>query len=209
MIHSNSQSITFGAKVANHNNRKKPWIKIIIALLLTVGSWQVGSSVYLLAKAQLAQYLIADAWQNTLQDGAQHKPWSWADTHPVAKLVFPTLDKTSYVLEGANGRNMAFGPVRSITSGMPGRAFSTVISAHNDSHFKFLDQIKINDVIRIQTTDGNFSYQVSDLRVVDSSKQQVNIHTEDQLILTTCYPFNALQTGGKLRYQVTAKRMVN
>lgn len=207
MIHANSQSLTFGAKVASHNKRKSSWTKIIIAVLLTVGSWQVGSSVYLLAKAQLAQYLIADAWQATLQDGGRHKPWSWADTHPIAKLSFPSLAKTSYVLEGASGRNMAFGPARSVTSGMPGQARSTLISAHNDSHFKFLAHVKVDDLIEVQTIDGHFSYQVKDLRVVDSSQQQVAIHAADELILTTCYPFDALQTGGKLRYQVTAKRL--
>ena len=212
MINSNSQDLTFGSKTsasfrAHQKPKKFSWIKIIIAALLTVGSWQVGSSVYLLAKAHLAQYLIADAWEQTLQDGQPHKPWDWADTHPVAKLTFPSLNETSYVLEGASGRNMAFGPTHSITSGMPGQALSTLISAHNDSHFAFLADAKLNDLIHIETQAGDFVYRIVDLQVVDSSKQQVSINTVDELILTTCYPFNALQTGGKLRYQVTAKRM--
>lgn len=212
MINSNSQDFTFGSKTAAsfraHQKPKKfSWVKVIIAALLTVGSWQVGSSVYLLAKAHLAQYLIADAWELTLKDGERHKPWDWADTHPVAKLTFPSLNETSYVLEGASGRNMAFGPARSITSGMPGQAMSTLISAHNDSHFAFLANAKIKDLIHIETTQGDFVYRIIDLKVVDSSKQQVVINTQDELILATCYPFNALQTGGKLRYQVTASRL--
>jgi len=207
MIHSNPRQMTFGAKVAPRKNRKHVWIRLILAAVLTVGSWQVGSSVYLLAKAHLAQYLIADAWQETLADGQPHPPWSWADTHPVARLNFPTLTETTYVLEGASGRNMAFGPVHSETSGMPGSSISTVISAHNDSHFSFLGQLKMEDVIQIETLRGAFSYRVSDIRVVDSDKQQISIQQRDELILTTCYPFNALQTGGNLRYQVTAKRL--
>ena len=211
MINSNSQNFTFGAKVGNRKARSKSWpkvsIKLIMAALLTVGSWQVGSSVYLLAKAQLAQYLIADAWVETLQDGEQHRPWSWADTHPVAKLSFPSLNQTSYVLEGANGRNMAFGPARTESSGMPGDTISTIISAHNDSHFNFLGQVKLNDEVHIETLKGQFAYRVIDLKIVDSSQQHVTINQQDELILTTCYPFNALQTGGKMRYQVTAIRL--
>lgn len=206
MNYSNSQTFTFGAKVAHRRAGKRKAIKFILATLFAVGSWQVGSSVYLLAKAQLAQYLIADAWQQTLQDGEEHKPWSWADTHPVAKLSFPSIAEETYVLEGANGRNMAFGPSRTITSGMPGQQLSTVISAHNDSHFSFLGQVKMNDTITIETLMGSFHYQVKDISVIDSSKQQININPVDQLILTTCYPFNALQTGGKLRYQIIASR---
>ena len=207
MMYSNSQTMTFGAKVSNHKARSKTWVKIILAVLFTVGSWQVGSSVYLLAKAHLAQHLIAEAWQATLKDGEQHRPWDWADTHPVAKLSFPSLDETTYVLEGANGRNMAFGPARTLSAGMPGESTSTIISAHNDSHFSFLGNVKLNDLINIETTLGQFTYQVKDLRVIDSSQQQVIIKQQDELILTTCYPFNALQTGGNLRYQVTAKRL--
>lgn len=211
MINSNSQNFTFGAKVGNRKARSKSWpkvsIKLIMAALLTVGSWQVGSSVYLLAKAQLAQYLIADAWVETLEDGEQHRPWSWADTFPVAKLTFPTLNETTYVLEGASGRNMAFGPARTESAGMPGDSISTIISAHNDSHFSFLGHVKLNDTINVTTLKGDFVYQVKDIRVVDSSKQQVVINQQDELILTTCYPFNALQTGGNMRYQVTAIRL--
>ena len=207
MINSKPQNFTFGAKVSARKPRKLLWVKIILAALLTVGSWQVGSSVYLLAKAHLAQYLIAGAWQETIKDGEKHKPWDWADTHPVAKLTFPSLNETSYVLEGASGRNMAFGPARSITSGMPGEPLSTLVSAHNDSHFAFLRDVKLHDKIHIQTLGGEFKYQVVDLQVIDSSQQHVLINTIDELILTTCYPFNALQTGGNLRYQVTARRL--
>ena len=212
MITSNSRTLSFGAHSkrsfkASHQARSKKWVKIITALLLSVGSWQVGSSVYLLAKAQLAQYLLADAWQATLEDGKQHKPWDWADTHPVAKLQFPSLAESTYVLEGASGRNMAFGPVRTLSAGMPGDQISTIISAHNDSHFDFLGQVKLNDLVQIETTAGQFTYRVSDLRVVDSSQQQVAINQQDELILTTCYPFNALQSGGKMRYQLTALRL--
>ncbi len=210
MTKSNSHTYTFAARPKSPFKSKrtsgKLWVKIFMATLLTVGSWQVGSSVYLLAKAQLAQYYIADAWQQTLKDGEQHKPWSWADTYPVAKLNFLTVGQETYVLEGATGRNMAFGPARSVTAGMPGQSLSTLISAHNDSHFDFLGQVKLNDQIEIETQQGVFKYTVNDIRVMDSSKEQVIINRQDELILTTCYPFNALQTGGKLRYQLTAIR---
>jgi len=210
MMNTPAQTMTFEAKVT-HKARTAPWHKVILRLILAtlfiVGSWQVGSSAYLLAKAHLAHYLIADAWQATLLDKQVHKPWDWADTHPVAKLSFPAIREISYVLEGASGRNMAFGPARSLASGMPGDAVSTVISAHNDSHFSFLELVQINDLIHIETTAGQFTYRVKDLKVVDSSQQKIDIRQQDELILTTCYPFNALQTGGNMRYQLTAQRI--
>ncbi|MCF6300172.1 MAG: class GN sortase, partial [Proteobacteria bacterium] len=160
------------------------------------------------AKAYLAQYLLADAWQASLKDNQQHKPWSWADTYPVAKLSFPSLNEGSYVLEGANDRNMAFGPARLQTSGMPGEYLSTVISGHNDSHFSFLNKLKINDTITVQTLNGVFEYQISEIKIIDSEQQQIQINYTDELILTTCYPFNSLSNGGTLRYQIIASSVV-
>jgi sortase A len=71
-----------------------------------LGIYQFSDGLYIFAKAELAQYLIADAWHKILQSNAQHKPWPWADTHPVAELIIK--DKSGYVLAGISGRNLAF-----------------------------------------------------------------------------------------------------
>jgi len=62
----------------------------------------------MLSKAWLSQVLIRQAWQQTLLDKQQHRPWSWADTYPVARLQVPRLAVSSYILEGSSGRNLAF-----------------------------------------------------------------------------------------------------
>lgn len=185
----------------------KQFLRILIAGTFVLGGWQVLSSGYLLAKAQLSQWLIADAWALTLKEGGNHKPWSWADTHPVAKLTVPSLNESSYILAGASGRNMAFGPAHVYGSGMPGELKSTVMGGHNDTHFSYLAEVKMGDELQMETQEGAFSYRVVDLRVVDSSKNKVNLLSQDQLILTTCYPFDALITGGSMRFQVTADRI--
>ena len=146
----------------------------------------------MLAKAHLAQWLIADAWALTLKDGNSHAPWSWADTHPVAKLTIAGLNKSSYILAGANGRNMAFGPAHVYGSGMPGQQKTTVLGGHNDSHFSYLADVKMGDVVLMETVAGNFNYKITDLKVVDSRVDGVLINTKDQLVLTTCYPFNGI-----------------
>ncbi len=44
------------------------------------------------------------------ETGAPVKPWPWADTHPVARLIAPAQDADVLVLAGASGRTLAFGP---------------------------------------------------------------------------------------------------
>ena len=41
------------------------------------------------------------------------------------------------------------------------------------------------------------------MQVVDSHKYQLSLDPEaDELLLVTCYPFDAIQAGGSLRYVV-------
>lgn len=54
----------------------------VLCALLAISLTAFGQAGYIKAKAILAQYLLEDAWQQTLDDGQPHKPWDWADTFP-------------------------------------------------------------------------------------------------------------------------------
>ena len=47
--------------------RRSSWLWVVfIALLVALGTWQLGSGAWIQAKAWLAQSLIARAWTRTL-----------------------------------------------------------------------------------------------------------------------------------------------
>lgn len=200
-------SSTFRLDAQQGSNRSK-WLNWLVrwlfAIALAMGGWYVLSSGYMLAKAHLSIWLISDAWALTLKDGQPHPPWSWADTHPVAKIKMPRLGESSYILADANGRNLAFGPAHLRGSGMPGEGKTIVFSGHNDSHFSYLGEVAMGDVIAVETVQGVYRYRVTSLQVVDSAQQALNIDSVETLVLTTCYPFNSLSSGGSLRFQVKA-----
>ena len=85
----------------------RPW-PIAAGLLLAFGLWHLGQAGYIAAKAELAQYLMQRSWQQTLAGARAVKPWPWADTWPVARLTAADVDL--FVLAGADGRALAFGP---------------------------------------------------------------------------------------------------
>ncbi len=194
-----------GGKQAKWFNWLMRWV---LAIALAMGGWYVLSSGYMLAKAHLSIWLISDAWSLTLKDGQAHPPWSWADTHPVAKINIPRLGESSYVLADANNRNLAFGPAHLRGSGMPGEGKTIVFSGHNDSHFAYLGGLAMGDVIAVETVQGVHRYRVTSLQVVDSAEQDLKIGSEETLVLTTCYPFSTLSSGGSLRFQVIAYPMI-
>ncbi|MEZ9596908.1 class GN sortase [Shewanella sp. 10N.261.52.F9] len=194
--------------------------RLVAGLLLFVGIGLFVQGGYMQAKAHFAQFLIQQAWQKTLLDRKPHKPWSWADTHPVAKLDFlaATISNTSaihaeregsslYVLSGASGRNLAFGPALMLSSANINSRGNTVIAGHRDTHFARLNGITIGQLIRLQGVSGkSLLYKVTAAKIThESDINVIQDGGEVTLTLVTCYPFGAEFSGGPLRYIVQAK----
>jgi sortase A len=180
---------------------------LLVALILALavaGVLRALAPVYWLVKAELAQILIARAWQQSRQDGVAVKPWPWADTYPVARLRVPRLGIDQYLLDDASNRNLAFGGAHVAGSGWPGDDQSTVFAGHRDSHFAFLQQLRTGDEIILET-DRRHRYRVNRWQIMDSRSQQLPLTNSEQLILTTCYPFRQWTAGGPLRYLVLAE----
>lgn len=175
-----------------------------VALLLTAGALFAGRGLYIFAKAQLAQVLLRSAWRRTLEGAAHARPWPWADTAPVARMTIRGRD--FIVLEGANGRNLAFAPSHLEHSAMPGEDGNCVVSAHRDTHFTVLREVGVGDTITIQRRDGRtFTYTVAEERVVDKHDGWVaGDRGAAVLTLVTCWPFDGV-VGGRKRYVVVAR----
>ena len=178
----------------------------LMVFLLAISLWQIGEGSWVYAKAGLAQHLLQRAWSRTLAGEADAKPWPWADTWPVARLLIPSQHIDQIVLEGAYGRTLAFGPGHVESAGPIGASDTVILTGHRDTHFSFLKRLQPNDVIELDTTAGiRRRYRIKETRIADSRTAAIGItHDQSQLILVTCYPFDAIQAGGPLRYVVTA-----
>ncbi len=178
---------------------------MLVAALAGFGAWQLGAGAWIHVKAQLAQILVARAWAQTLAGERRVRPWPGADTWPVARLRVRSLSWDFVVLHGHSGRSLAFAPGLAPGSSPPGAPGTTVISAHRDTHFSALAQLEVGDRITLQTVSGQWRYRVIAAEVMDTrSAQIVDDPLHDELVLVTCYPFNALRPGGPLRYLVYA-----
>lgn len=181
----------------------------LVACLLCLGFWQLGQGAYIPAKAWVAQELMQRAWLRG-EDGTQRPtPWPWADTWPVARLSAKSGDVELIVLEGGSGRTLAFGPGRLSASSLPGEIGNTVIAGHRDTHFSFLRHVEVGESLLLETVSGNkHLYKVIGVDVVDSRRGSLQLDTDEPyLSLVTCYPFEAQDPGGPLRFVVTAKML--
>ena len=178
--------------------------------LLAIASAVLGLALladagYVHAKAWLAQHLLERAWQRTLVDGGRHAPWPWSEAVPVARLSAPRLATTRIVLGGDDGRALAFAPGWSGSTAPPGMPGLGVVSAHRDTHFRFLADLVVGDVLDVETRGGTRHYRVAAMRVVDARTTRIDTDAGlDGLLLVTCWPFDAIDARGPLRYVVEA-----
>ncbi|UQR64096.1 class GN sortase [Bradyrhizobium sp. C-145] len=170
-------------------------------VLALIGLILFGDGAYIHAKAWLAQVLLEGAFDRSVATGELVKPWSWADTWPVARIEVKRIGASAIVLDGTSGQALAFGPghiERTVDAGERGVA---VYAAHRDTHFRFLRNIAIGDVIEITRRDGkHFRYRADSSAVVRFDASGIDPATEDfELVLATCWPFDAV-TSGPERY---------
>lgn len=179
---------------------------LILSLIIIIGIWQFGTGTYIYVKAQLAQHLLNTAWNETISGNVNVKPWNWADTYPVAKLIFGKSKNEFIVLAGGTGRTMAFGPGHVTATPLPGNNGNSVIVGHRDTHFKILKTIKLGETINLETPENKLSYTVTKIFIIHQKETQImqNLGREE-LTLITCYPFDSYQASGPLRYVIKAQ----
>lgn len=183
--------------------------RIAVACLLCFGFWQLGQGAYIPAKAWLAQELMHRAWIRTGNGESRATPWPWADTWPVARLTARSGDIDLIVLSGESGRTLAFGPGHVSASAKPGEVGNAVIAGHRDTHFRFLKDVAPGEMLSLESGTGHkHLYKVIGVDIVDSRKGRLLLDTDEAMLsLVTCYPFDAREAGGPMRYVVTAKKL--
>lgn len=177
-------------------------------LLLAAAGFFLGRDAYLEAKALVARRLIARAFAAHLRDGRLHRPWSWADTAPIALLEVRRLGVRRCVLAGASGSSLAFGLGHIDGTAPPNTPGNCVLAGHRDREMAFLERVRPGDVLRLRSARASQDYVVDGIRVLERTDIAPLRPTDaDRLTLVTCYPFGGLLRS-PWRYVVTAARMI-
>jgi sortase A len=174
-------------------------------LLALAGLTLFAQGTYIHAKAWLAQVLLERAFAQTIATGRDSKPWSWADTWPVARIEVKRIGASAIVLSGSSGQALAFGPGHVEFTAEAGERGVAVYSAHRDTHFRFLKQVRIGDEIDVTRRDGKtFRYRADAQSVVRFDQSGIDPESDGYgLILSTCWPLGAV-TPGPDRYLLHA-----
>jgi sortase A len=179
---------------------------LLLVMLCLIGLARITIGMIVPAKAVAAQILLERAFDRSVVTRHPVKPWPWADMAPVARIRVPRLGVGRIVLDTGSGQAMAFGPTVLPGGAKLGNPGVTVIAAHRDTHFQFLRDLHVGDVIEVEGVTGRRSqYRMTGSEIVRWDRFAVPRDlSSNVLALSTCYPFDAIRHG-PLRYIVWAK----
>ncbi|HSL17386.1 MAG TPA: class GN sortase [Methylomirabilota bacterium] len=185
---------------------RRRWPAAVSVVLAAAAAVQVVQAGWIPAKAELAQVLLRRAWLRTGAGVERCRPWPWADTWPVARLLLPERRVELIVLAGASGATMAFAPGHLDGSAPPGGDGVSVIAGHRDTHFAVLERLVPGERVLVETPAGRtHEYVVRSSGVVhEGDAEALGRAGPGSLVLVTCWPFRGVSPAGDQRYLVWA-----
>lgn len=133
------------------------------------------------------------------------KPWPQG---LIGRIDIERLGLSVIVIEGSSPTVLRRAAGHIEGTALPGQPGNVGISAHRDSFFRPLRNIRKNDVITLTTPNGEYRYRVLSTQVVNPRDIAVLSPDGDQVLtLVTCYPFYFVGPAPK-RFIVRAARFM-
>jgi sortase A len=126
----------------------------------------------------------------------------------IGRMGIERLGVSVVVIEGSGPSILRRAAGHIEGTALPGQPGNVGISAHRDTFFRPLRNIRENDVITLTTPSREYRYRVVSIRVVNPRETAVLSPGGDQVLtLVTCYPFYFVGPAPK-RFIVRAARFM-
>jgi len=174
-----------------------------------LGIFGIAKASFMPIKAIIGQHYLEAAWQESLRNNRLSKPWRSADFYMIGELTVPRLKISRVILNSVSGEAMAWsiGRVANFNHALDKQPI--ILAGHRDSHMQFMSELNIGDKIELTMSDGLMTtYIISGTEVSDKPEvalSPVRLGSKS-LILTTCWPFNAIKSGDQ-RYLIFADKV--
>lgn len=109
----------------------------------------------------------------------------------LTRLSIPRIEFSAIIGEGTGHRQLMLGPGHMLNTAAPGTMGNSVITAHRDTFFRHIAELRQGDQVLIQRSGKVYAYEVAYKKVVmrnDISATQPSGDT--RLTLVTCYPIH-------------------
>ena len=123
----------------------------------------------------------------------------------IGRMRIPRLGVMAMVREGADGGTLERAVGHIPGTALPGATGNVALAGHRDTFFRPLRNIRKDDAIELETTNGTYRYAVESTEIVSPRDVSVLAPAKNQktLTLVTCYPFYYVGSAPK-RFVVRA-----
>ena len=184
------------------NTIKRTWNRTSIFKFLSLGLIVLGSMFICWSVFHIMTQTVdpvekgqADDIQWTAKNAANHQALTYAEPSiagdKIGILSIPALNQNWPIIEGTEAEQLAKGVGHFSQSVFPGISDNCVLSGHRDTVFSEIGNLKIEDKLIVETSAGIFTYEISNIRIVDKDDKTVIVPTDHAVLtITTCYPFH-------------------
>ena len=180
-----------------------PWLRWVEQGLLAAGIAIAVWCGVLIFRAEMVARLPVPAPEPAAPGAVRQPParGAW-----VARMIAPSVRLSATVLEGSDDATLARGAGHIEYTSLPGEPGNVGIAGHRDTTFMAVKRLRTGDPIELTTNGGIYRYVVTRTFIVEPEDVHVLGETDrPTLTLVTCYPFDAVNPGGPLRYVVVAE----
>jgi sortase A len=125
----------------------------------------------------------------------------------IGRIEVPRLQVSVVVIEGTGWAVLRHAAGHIAGTALPGEPGNVGISAHRDTFFRPLRNIRANDEVTVRTLRGEYRYRVVSTKIVDPEDVAVlKPGSGETLTLVTCYPFYFVGAAPQ-RFIVRAERV--
>lgn len=207
-------------KSPNNISTKKKKIVVLIGIpillflcgasLIYIASWNYINQAFFISRLFLQEQYKPTTKSNLNQQQSQSEN---TQTYKYPKLgqqfgnlIIKNANINYPIIHGDSQKDLLNGIGHYDGSHFPGEGGNIVLAGHRETVFKNLGKVKKDDIVIFNTNyDGDHTYKVVDIKIVDSKDTTIVVPTpSEQLTLYTCYPFNTIGYTPQ-RYVVIAK----
>jgi LPXTG-site transpeptidase (sortase) family protein len=154
-------------------------------ILMTVGAIILVYTGTQYATMWLRQRNLVRRWEAQQRSPAT----TAAEAGQLTRITIPKLSFSAVVVEGTDRHALLLGPGHLKKTAEPGAPGNSVITAHRDTFFRHIGELKVGDSIVVERNGRSYEYRVASRRVVKPTEVSVVQPTDDnRLTLITCYP---------------------
>ena len=158
------------------------------------------------AKSPAAQASPKSAVASVTAKGAAVPGSARAAKGVLGRIEIPRLQISGMIAEGTDNGTLKRAVGHVVSTAQPGEVGNVGLAAHRDGLFRGLGGVRKNDLVRIVTIRGTYTYRVEWMAVVDPHRVDVLDSTaEPSITLITCYPFDFIGHAPK-RFVVRARQ---